>query len=67
LTALSVGQQFEIIRPKGDVKGVFREKKGYLLTMRKMLVDEQPAFRATVIAVADLVLSLKGQKIPLLS
>lgn len=26
------GQQFEIVRPKGDVKGVFREKKGYLGT-----------------------------------
>src|ERR1043166_9982497 len=26
------GQQFEIIRPKGDVKGVFREKKGHLDT-----------------------------------
>src|SRR5262249_2020238 len=26
------GQQFQIIRPKGDVKGVFREKKGFLGT-----------------------------------
>jgi len=24
------GQQFEIIRPRGDVKGVYREKKGFL-------------------------------------
>ncbi len=26
------GQKFQIIRPKGDVKGVFREKKGFLGT-----------------------------------
>ena len=26
------GQQFQIVRPKGDVKGVFREKRGFLGT-----------------------------------
>ena len=29
---IKVGQRFEIVRPKGDVKGVFREKKGFLGT-----------------------------------
>src|SRR5436190_11248987 len=29
---IKVGQRFQIIRPKGDVKGVFREKKGFLGT-----------------------------------
>lgn len=29
---LTQGQQLQIIRPKGDVKGVFREKKGFLGT-----------------------------------
>ena len=29
---LKEGQKFQIVRPKGDVKGVFREKKGFLGT-----------------------------------
>jgi hypothetical protein len=33
------GQRFQIVRPKGDVKGVFREKQGFLGTYVRELVS----------------------------
>ena len=71
------GQQFEIIRPKGDVKGVFREKKGYLGTyvrelgqlqvfkVRENTSIAQITFSCEMVLLGDLVVPIPDRESPL--
>ena len=71
------GQQFEIIRPKGDVKGVFREKKGFLGTyvrelgqlqvfkVRENTSIAQITFSCEMVLLGDLLLPIPYRESPL--
>jgi hypothetical protein len=71
------GQRFQIVRPKGDVKGVFREKKGYLGTYVRELgqlevfkVNEhtsvaQITFSCEMVLLGDLVVPVPYRESPL--
>jgi hypothetical protein len=72
------GQQFQIIRPKGDVKGVFREKKGFLGTyvrelgqlqvirVRENTSIAQITFSCEMVLLGDLLLPVPYRESPLL-
>ncbi len=71
------GQQLQIIRPKGDVKGVFREKKGYLGTyvrelgqlqvfkVRENTSIAQITFSCEMILLGDLAVPMPYRESPL--
>jgi len=74
---LKVGQRFQIIRPKGDVKGVFREKKGFLgtyvrelgqLEIIKVMGNTSIAeitFSCEMVLLGDLLAPIPGRESPL--
>ena len=71
------GQRFQIIRPKGDVKGVFREKKGYLGTyvrelgqlevfkVRENMSIAQITFSCEMVLLGDLAVPVPYRESPL--
>jgi len=73
---ITKGQRFQIVRPKGDVKGVFREKKGFLGTYVRELgqlevfkVNEntsiaQITFSCEMVLLGDLVLPVPYRESP---
>jgi hypothetical protein len=75
---LKEGQKFQIVRPKGDVKGVFREKKGFLgtyvrelgqLEVFKVLENTavaQITFSCEMALLGDLLLPLPYREAPFL-
>jgi len=74
---LKEGQQFEVIRPKGDVKGVFREKKGFLGTYVRELGQlqvvkvlqhtavAQITFSCEMVLLGDLLVPIPNRQSPL--
>ncbi|HEV8367437.1 MAG TPA: hypothetical protein VGQ39_05750 [Pyrinomonadaceae bacterium] len=70
------GQQFQIVRPKGDVKGVFREKKGFLGTyvrelgqlqvfkVRQNISIARITFSCEMILLGDLLLPIPYRESP---
>jgi hypothetical protein len=72
------GQKFQIVRPKGDVKGVFREKRGFLgtyvrelgqLEIFKVLENTsiaQITFSCEMVLLGDLLLPVPYREAPLL-